>query len=733
MKVKWLKAFFHPLRFLQHRFAFKFYVPSYLLIESEQRFREAELERSRSLERERQSRAKVEEALRARNILLTALKASEEQYRFLSEAVPQIIWTARPDGNIDYLNSRWTELTGLAATQGYDGRWEKVVHPADMPAVVKTWNRSLRTGEVCEMEFRLRAKDGIYHWHLVRGLPWRDTQGRIVRWVGSCTDMDERKRASQALQDKQNQLDLALTAAKMGTWELDLETGQTTWSRASEALINRSAPQHLDDYEALLRLVHPDDKDRVDLDTMLANAVDDNITTEFRVILKNGELKWIESHSHILRDAGGNAIRLVGVSMDITERKRFENELHRAREAAEEANRAKSSFLANMSHEIRTPLGAVLGFAEILAAEDLKTAERQDAIQAIRRNGDLLAHLINDILDLSKVEAGRMEIEKVEFSLPELIEGVMISHKHLAKEKGLSLEWRSQMAVPDRVFSDPTRLRQILMNLIGNAIKFTDRGHVRLTLSLSGENLDFRIEDTGCGITSEQASRLFESFMQADSSTTRKFGGTGLGLALSRRLARSLGGSLALAESYVGRGSIFLLKLPVEYGANAKWVQLGQEVALPGEATVLPVIRSKQLENVRILLVEDSPDNRMLLNRFLQLAGATVSFAENGREGVNAALANDFDVVLMDIQMPVLDGCQATRELRQSGYNKPILAITAHAMKGEREKILAFGFNDYLTKPINTRVLTEVIAAHFGRRLQSQNGTLVPPPITQML
>lgn len=384
----------------------------------------------------------------------------------------------------------------------------------------------------------------------------------------------------------------------------------------------------------------------------------------------------------------------------------IQTQLLEAKESAEAANETKSAFLANMSHEIRTPLGAVLGFAELLSRTDLSAADRENSVNIIKRNGKLLSNIINDILDLSKVEAGKLNIEKVDVAFEDVLNEISSVLSLEAAEKGIRLAVLSEGSTPDTIRTDPLRLRQVLLNIVGNAIKFTKQGEVTVTVKLLQlasdiSKLAFIVKDTGEGISEEQISRLFQPFSQADVSTTRKFGGTGLGLVLSKKLAESLGGSVELAETAAGKGSTFLVT--IDPGNPEKSQASARSKASP--PSNLSSEKALQLEGLRVLLVEDSPDNQLLVERILKLAGASTVTAHNGQMGVEMALKNDFDVVLMDLQMPIMDGYMATHALRSAGFKTPIIALTAHAMKEERERALASGFDDHITKPIDPKML----------------------------
>jgi hypothetical protein len=363
---------------------------------------------------------------------------------------------------------------------------------------------------------------------------------------------------------------------------------------------------------------------------------------------------------------------------------------------AERASEVKSLFLANMSHEIRTPLGAMLGFAELLRDRHLSPVERDQYVEIILRTGNNLSKILHDILDLSKVEAGQIEVEKNKCSLPMILQEIREVMEIKCAEKGLKLLFISEGKTPDFIYTDAFRLRQILTNMIGNAIKFTEHGEVRVHTRVEESDLNFVIVDSGVGLTSEQSEKLFQAFSQADHSSARKREGTGLGLILSRRLANLLGGDVTLLSSKPGVGSVFSVRIHLEEAPVVKPV----ERATPIQVETKPATVDTSLLGKKILVVDDAADNRYLLEKILVKRGAIVEQATNGVEGVEKALAGDFDLVLMDVQMPVMDGFMAVSRLRGLNYTKPIVAITAHAMKGDKTRCLAAGFSDYLTKPI---------------------------------
>lgn len=370
---------------------------------------------------------------------------------------------------------------------------------------------------------------------------------------------------------------------------------------------------------------------------------------------------------------------------------------------SEKANRLKSLFLANMSHEMRTPLGAILGFTKLLQDPHLSKKDREEYIRIIEKTGESLTKIINDILDLSKVEAGYLEIEKRNFSLRNLLTEVRVLCEAKLGKKQVSVVVDIEDSFPDYVNTDPQRLKQILMNLLGNAIKFTEQGHVAIRCEARDNRLIFKIEDSGVGIPVDKQHLLFKSFSQVDSSLSRKHEGTGLGLVLSRHLARMLQGDVVLESSTPSKGSVFTVTIPYDVPTEPQREQLAKEET----ARALSQVKGKS-----VLLVDDSEINRLLLNRILSNQNMVVTLADNGEEAIKKASSSEFDVILMDVQMPVMDGRTATRTLRSGGYKKPIIALTAHAMKEDRDRCIEAGCNDYLTKPVDFEVLFQTLAKY---------------------
>jgi two-component system, sensor histidine kinase len=463
--------------------------------------------------------------------------------------------------------------------------------------------------------------------------------------------------------------------------------------------------------------VHPEDLGRFLLNWMRSMGTQKPFEIEVRIQKHDGDWRW--HWVHAVPDLRGHEVlSWVGTCTDIHDRKMSEERLVDAQQQAVSANLAKSYFLANMSHEIRTPMSAILGFTELLLNPKQNESERQHAISTIHRNGKQLLNVIDEILDISKIEAGRLEVEIIEFNLIDLLYDIKSLLAIKTEEKELNLEFTLETKIPERIMSDPTRIRQILTNIVSNAIKFTEKGSVNVKVSWDDDlltkrgTLNIEVEDTGVGIKEDQVDRLFQPFAQVDSSTTRLFGGTGLGLALSQKLAEALGGNVTLAYTRVEVGSTFKIQLRATPVEDCAWVDGFKNIEFDAEAYANEKIEinSDSLKGLKILLVEDAPDNQTIIGMFLSAAGAQMDFADNGYEGISKASEKNYDIILMDIQMPKMDGYEATRILRKKGFDIPIIALTAHALIEERVRCLKVGCSEHFTKPVDSEKLISLIS-----------------------
>ena len=542
-----------------------------------------------------------------------------------------------------------------------------------------------------------------------------DEVGDLARTLRTLlTDLSTARTDLEAQVDlRTGQLKDALVLGRMGSWTFEVNEGVFVFNDELYAIYATTAVAQggyrLTPAQYAERFLPPEVRPLLatsQAEILASPDVDRIWDLDHPMIRADGSLGEIAVRLRVVRDADGRPRRIVGVNQDITARKQLETDLAQARDAADLANRAKSSFLATMSHEIRTPLNGVIGMANLLDAMTL-TPEQREMVTTITASGRHLLTVINDILDFSKIEAGRFDLESIPFSLPGMVTEVVSLLGSTAEAKKLNLAVVVDPTVPEHLLGDPGRLRQILTNLIGNGLKFTDRGGVMVQvlptrLEESHVDLTLRIEDSGVGIPSDRLADLFQPFVQTDASITRRFGGTGLGLVISRRLAELMGGTITVVST-LGQGTTFTVQIRLPLAPAG------------GRAIPAPESGSSIGRPSRILLVEDNRVNQRVATLLLQHLGHTVLIANDGREALDILAREPVQMVLMDCQMPVMDGFTATRALRDPAtpvlnHRVPIIALTANAMQGDREDCLAAGMDDFLTKPLETSALIAALA-----------------------
>ena len=565
-------------------------------------------------------------------------------------------------------------------------------------------------------------------------------------------------------QDERDLLADALLAAGHGVWHWNLLDGSAWYSAGFRKMLGfTDSAEFPDRFETFASRVHADDIGRVH--HAVATHLDGNekFDLEFRMRTKDGTWSWFRARGRsVVED--GNATKMLGTltewplssardqlaasasdklaaalhdqSQSSRALEKANQELQRARAIAEAATVSMSQFLANMSHEIRNPMNAILGFVGLLTEEKKDLAERDSIVNTIQQNGRLLLDLLNDILDLSKIEAGGMGVEIISCAPLNIIQDVVSLMQPQALDRGLELFVELKSPIPEIIETDPKCLRQILLNLIGNAIKFTEHGGVKVLVDLSRQPLEPRVEpdqsdvtpaatriqiqvmDTGIGIEDAQRPKLFHRFIQADASTTRRFGGTGLGLTISRRLSRMLGGDIS-SSSQVGLGSVFTVEIGIGNASLDRMIKVipPQTPAQLESKSKIQVVDPRQIElnaKISVLVAEDGEDNRRLIVHHITRAGMKITEANNGGEAVDLAIAAQKqgrapDVILMDMQMPIMDGYAATEKLRSLGWKGVIIAITAHAMSSDRDRCMKSGCDEYLTKPIDKDALIQAV------------------------
>ncbi len=625
-------------------------------------------------------------------------------------------WDWQLHRNELFLSSRCRELLAIAtADHGGDfGRLRERIHPEDRKRVQRAFLAHLRLRTAFDVEYRWRLPDGQYQWRNARGVGVWGAAGRAIRMAGSVADIHDRMIAITSLRRVSQLLEETQSLAKVGGWEFDLRSSQLSWTGETYRLHDTSPDEYSPTVATAIGFYAPESV------PMIQQAVDRAITTgepysvELQLVTALGRRIWVRSSGRAeVHD--GAVVRIFGAFQDITASRLVDDELRQAKERAESASHAKSDFLATMSHEIRTPMNGVLGFVGILAETSL-TPEQRNYAATIESCGRTLLTLIDDILDFSKVEAGHLTIDCAPVAMPTLGADVIAVLLPKAREKGIALRLQVDPRVPLRLLGDPQRLRQVLFNLVGNAVKFTSQGSVTVVLELADEGLlEVRVTDTGIGIPQATQRQLFQKFVQADSSTRRRYGGTGLGLAISKHLIERMGGSIGVT-SQPGVGSTFWFTVPVVAGPAAA-TEAGPEQVVARDPASAPG-RDSAAPKPQVLIAEDNLVNQRLAVHVLRRLGCETTVVANGGEAVELASQNRFDLILMDCLMPDMDGFEATREIRKreagGGRHTPIVALTANAMPGDREACVAAGMDGYLSKPFGLRDLQRILQQWVG-------------------
>lgn len=666
------------------------------------------------------ARKMTEDLASAKERVESALRETEALHTTLSEHA--IVSVADASGRIREINDNFCRISGYSRAE-LIGQDHKILNSGHHPRSfwAEFW-RTIASGRAWHGQVCNRAKSGSPYWVDSIIAPFKNADGRIEKYVSIHSDITDRKRNEQTLQRLMQVAEEMGRVARVGGWEIEPATGRAAWTAEMYEIFE--VPSTYVPELASTLAFFPGEGSRI-----VAEHVEQAATTgkgfDFTLPFRTakGRSLWVRCLGKVERRADGTA-RLYGALQDVTESQIQNAELVNALDAAESASRAKGQFLANMSHEIRTPLTAILGYADVLR-EHWKSAtaagDELQAIETIRSAGQHLLSVINNVLDLSKIEAGQMVVSLVETPLLGILAEVESFVRPKAMGKGVTLSVALETPVPDRIISEPTYLRQIITNLAANAVKFTESGsvsiHLRSLVSDQGARLQVDVEDTGPGMTPRQTELIFNPFSQADSGMARKFGGTGLGLIISRRLAVLMGGNVMLERSEPGRGSVFRLELPLSpvVGAPLANTIESHDLRLPA-----PTPATAMQLTGRILLAEDGPENQRLISFYLRRAGAIVDIAENGEDAldmIEKAIALDapYELLLTDMQMPDMDGYSLARTLRKRGSAQAIVALTAHAMAEDRDRCIAAGCNDYLTKPIDKVKLLAVCKAWMAK------------------
>ena len=653
-----------------------------------------------------------------RKTLELRVRTTEERHRTLIERIPAIAYLQEPGepSRTTYVSPHYERVLGYTPEEalGEPDHWVKITHPDDRARVEDEDRRTNETGEPFAMEYRQFAKDGRTVWIRDEAVLVRDEAGGALHWLGIQTDITGRKEAEERYRTLVERLPVVTFLDRAD------DSGESLYVSPQIETMLGYTPEEWTAGRLWRERLHPDDRERVLASDERFEVQGEPVDEEYRLLAKDGSVVWVWEETVLVRDEAGEPQFVQGIMSDVTERKRAEDEMRKAREAAEDANRAKSQFLANMSHEIRTPMNGVIGMTDLLLDSGLSEDQRELA-ETVRSSGEHLLSVINDILDFSKIEAGRVEIETIDFDLRVLAEHTAGLLAEVAQKKGLELVGSVGPEVPTVLRGDPGRLRQILVNLLSNAVKFTGEGEVVLRVALVGEaahaaTIRFEVSDTGIGMSEEQIGRLFSAFTQADASTTRRYGGTGLGLAISRQLVELMGGEMGV-ESEPGRGSAFWFDLPLGRQPETGPAARRQPAALRG------------LRNLRALVVDDNGTNRRVLCEQLSAWGVVTGAAEDGAGALRrlrsaAKSGEPYDVALLDLQMPGMDGMELASRIKADPLvsSARLLLLTSVGVRGDRAESLRTGIEAYLVKPVRQSDLHDALATVMATSDEDKDG-----------
>ncbi|MBY0371291.1 PAS domain S-box protein [bacterium] len=630
----------------------------------------------------------------------TLIKESETRFRQLADSMPQIVWSTRADGTTDYYNQRWYDYTGFPRGETGDSSWVSILPKEDAERALNAWHTAVETGQPYQIEYRYwDRKTQTYRWHLARALPVRDESGKILRWFGTSTDIHDQK--TLEIEQKKFVSLIENTTDFIGI--CDLSQNVLYVNCAGLRMVGRENYQGA----RVAEFFTPQDYTLIN-ETVIPQVIKkgkwEGETSFFDSRAGKRTPVWMNAFP-LLDRATGKICGIATVSRDLTERKISELEnlqLLGREQAALEASQMKSSFLANMSHEIRTPLNGIIGMSSLLLRSNADARQLEYA-GAIKESAETLLHLLNDVLDLSKVESGKLELESIPFNLTELLDSVATFFRACAEQKNLTFT-TALPKEPVFISGDPTRIRQVLNNLLSNAIKFTHQGSIHWSVRnrvAGGKTCRIvsEVRDTGVGIPEDKRERIFGVFSQGSSSTTREFGGSGLGLSIVKRLVEAMDGKLGF-ESTPGKGTRF-------------WFEVSCPTAIVPKRSLHPKKVRSTSDGLQILVAEDNPVNFRVTQSILEELGHKVVGVTSGLAALKQLESNHFDLVFMDCQMPELDGLEATRRVRSSKHSWsriPIIALTADAYPESRKRCLEAGMTDYIAKPFQVSDFETVLA-----------------------
>ena len=640
------------------------------------------------------------------------LNSAMRRLTLATQAAAIGIWTWELAENTLFLDERLHEIYAVPEEMKYSeipyDFWNSRCHPEDLQSVEEQLSAAIKEEQDFDAVFRIILPDASLKFIHGTAVLEKDSQGAPLRMVGTNQDITRQKQAEAAVLESKERLEVAASAGIIGVWDWDVKNDILYWDSAMHQLFDLPPEEFTGTSSSYMDALLPDDRKKTLEELQEALQGRKIFNVEFRIAWRDGSVRHIKAGSKVIFNEKGEAVRMVGVNYDLTEQKQIELALNEAKARAESANKLKSDFLANMSHEIRTPMNAVLGLSQLLLDTELNTVQR-DYLDKMRKSSESLLGIINDILDYSKIEAGKLSIEAAEFELAEILDSTAKLFSYSAEAKGLELIFDIEPDLPPLLVGDSLRFRQILNNLLGNAVKFTTQGHILLRMQRIEQQddrifLQVSVTDTGIGMTPEQAGRLFTPFEQADTSTTRRFGGTGLGLAICKRLVEMMGGEISI-QSRPDTGSTFTFTLPVGISGSP-----------------IPEHTAADLRGMRTLLVEDNPVSSDMMQELLQSWDFEVQTASTGEDGLRIALealraGQPFELILVDWKLPGIDGIALGKALRKAeetdscGLHCPtiVIMVTAFGRQGALKEIREAGFNAVVDKPVYASQLYNAI------------------------
>lgn len=651
---------------------------------------------------------------------------SSVQLRVDSDDLPHLVWKMHDDGTSFYYNRRWLDYTGKAPDESKVPEWHTVCDATELPAVLERWRSARESGDPFEDVFALRRHDGVPRRHLTRALPVRDVEGGLLYWVATSTDVEDLLGKEQESREIRQRFEFCVRAGKLGIFHCAYPWDAIEWdAQCKEHFF--LPPDAQIDFALFYSLIHPDDLEHVKHSISQTTEEGKPYDVRYRCLGPAKQVRWIRAKGHCYKDAAGCPLRFDGITLDITDEVRQAEERaallqseQSARIQAEHASRMKDEFLATLSHELRTPLSSVLGWSQILR-QQIQDDEYAEGLAVIERNAKVQLRLIEDLLDVSRIVSGKLVLESAEVELKRVVERAAETFVNAARAKGILLMTSLQGGEEAKVLGDAERLQQVVWNLLSNAVKFTPAGGaVEVSLQKASGQIEISVLDSGPGIEPGFLPYIFDRFRQSDSSTTRKYGGLGLGMALAKQLVELHGGRIRAMNRVDQSGALFVVTLPI-FGSRA----VGRKPRFNESDTAgriyaeQPALNLAVLEGLRILIVDDDDDIRSMLSRILQTHGVEVHSAASARQALHLMCTCKLDAIISDIGMPEEDGFTLIARVRaleqEEACSLPAVALTAFARDEDRKKVLASGFQAHLTKPIDIADLVATLGAVTGR------------------